>query len=105
MNRIFNVLAVLLLAAMSLLSQVTGRVSGVVIDPAGASIPNATVSLYLAGGTSPLLKGTTNAEGIFDFLAVRPGAYVLVVENPGFAKYRQEELTVEAARQVALPPI
>jgi hypothetical protein len=75
------------------------------VDPAGASIPNATVGLYLPGGTTPQFAGTTNAEGIFDFLAVRPGLYALEIDAKGFSKYRQEEVKVDPARQLSIPTV
>ena len=37
MSRIFNFMAAALLTAAGLFAQVTGRVSGVVVDPAGAN--------------------------------------------------------------------
>src|SRR3954447_129470 len=98
-------LYVFLAAATASFGQVTGRVSGSVQDPSGSAVPNAKVSLLLPGGKAALLATSTNAEGIFDFAAVRPDLYVLTVENAGFMKYTIGDLKVDATRQVALPPI
>src|SRR5438067_6461248 len=105
MSRIFAALSVFFLAAVTVFAQLTGRLSGTVIDQAGASLPNAKVSLFLPGGKSALLATTTSGEGIFDFLAVRPDLYMLVIESPGFTKLTQADVRIDPARQNALPPI
>src|ERR1700730_12101493 len=105
MSRIIAALSVLFLAAAMLVAQLTGRLSGTIIDQAGGSVPNAKVSLYLPGGNSALLTTTTNSDGIFDFLAVRPDLYMLVIESPGFTKLTQADVKIDPARQNALPPI
>ena len=96
---------VVLFTAGSLLAQVTGRVTGTVLDPTGASVPNARVGLYLPDGKSALLTTATNAEGIFDFIAVRPDLYRLQIEAPGFTTFQREEVKVDPAREQTLPPI
>ena len=105
MSRFTKTLILVALTAASLLAQVTGRVTGSVVDQTGATIPNATVAIYLPDGTSPLLQTTTNSVGLFDFQGVRPGLFTLVVEAPGFMKYKQSELKVDPARQTDLPAI
>src|SRR5262249_31560418 len=101
----FAICVALLLAASSAFGQSAGRLTGTVVDPSGAAIPNADVSLYLPGGTTPVLKTNTTSEGIFDFIGVRPDRYRLEVETPGFSKHVQADVTVEGARQVTLPEI
>jgi hypothetical protein len=105
MSRTCALLAAFFLAAATMFAQLTGRLSGTVIDQAGGSVPNAKVGLYLPGGKNPLLATTTNAEGIFDFLAVRPDLYMLVIVSPGFTKTTQADVRIDPARQTALPPI
>src|SRR5260370_24262218 len=105
MSRLFTVLVVFVLAARTMFGQLTGRLSGTVIDQAGGSVPNAKVGLYLPGGNNALLATTTNADGISDFLAVRPDLYMLVIESPGFTKHTEADVKVDPARQNNLPPI
>ena len=69
-----------------LLSQVTGRVQGTVLDTAAAPIPGAKVSLQLGGSNSTVYTTTTSVEGLFFVSAVRPEVYDLVVEASGFQK-------------------
>ena len=53
-------------------AQGTARVTGSVIDPAGAVIPGASVELYLHGGKRPLLSTKTGSSGLFSIESVRP---------------------------------
>src|SRR5881296_856978 len=98
-------LAVLLMAAATISAQVSGRLTGTVVDQSGASVPNANVGLYLPGGKTALLTTTTNSQGIFDFVAVRPDLYTLEIDGLGFTKRTQAEVKVDPARQLLLPPI
>src|SRR5262249_43811789 len=75
------------------------------VDPAGASVPDAKVGLYLPGGKAPLLSTTTNSEGIFDFIGVRPDLYMVEITAAGFNKYVDAEVRIDPARQLALPPV
>src|SRR5262245_44609023 len=97
-------IVVLLFAAVTAFGQTTGRLTGTVVDPTGAAIPNVDVSLFLPGGTTAVLRTTTTSEGIFDFIGVRPDRYRLEVESPGFSKHVQGDVSVEA-RQITLPEI
>src|SRR5436305_3189169 len=103
--RICFILAVFLVFATSLNAQLTGRLTGSVVDPSGAAIPNASVGLYLPGGASALLSTQTNAEGFFDFTAVRPDLYNLVVDSAGFMKFQMTGVKVDPARQNSLATI
>lgn len=98
-------LAAFLVSTSASFAQVTGRISGAVIDPSGAAVPNAKVSIFLQGGQAALLSMQTNAEGIFDFAAVRPDLYSLTVDASGFLKFQLTEIKVDASKHVALPPI
>src|SRR5581483_1379277 len=98
-------LFLLFAVALTLSAQVTGRLTGTVIDPSGASVPNAKVGLYLPGGKTPLLSTATNEDGIFDFIAVRPDLYMLQIDAAGFNKQTQADVKVDPARQLMLAPI
>jgi hypothetical protein len=105
MGKVQSSIIVLLFAGATMSAQVSGRLSGTVVDQGGASIPGATVALYLKGGATAALKTATNSEGIFDFIAVRPDLYTLEIEGTGFAKHTQSDVKVDPARQITLPPI
>jgi hypothetical protein len=65
-----------------------GTVSGVVVDPNGAVVPNAnvTISNPVTGYTRTL---TTDADGSFRFLDVPPNTYQLSLSANGFVDQRQ----------------
>jgi len=85
--------------------QVSGRLTGSVLDKSGAAVPNASVTLTLAGGAKAALGTTTNQEGIFDLTGVRPEYYDIEVAAPGFQKYTIRRLKIDPVQQTALPPL
>ena len=86
-------------------AQVAGQVTGSVVDPSGAQVPNAKVSLYLTGGKTPILTTHTTSDGVFNFSTVRPETYRLQVEATGFAPATQENVVVDPVHATALRPI
>jgi hypothetical protein len=67
--------------------------SGSVLDPSGARVANATVTLTNADkGITRTFK--TDAEGNFSFALLPAGTYVLKVEAAGFKTSKQEGLTL-----------
>jgi len=59
------------------------EVSGIVLDPSGAVIPNATVSLHNTS-TSHLAHTLSDESGKFHFASLRKGSYVVQVSSLGF---------------------
>ncbi|MFB3828520.1 MAG: carboxypeptidase regulatory-like domain-containing protein [Bryobacteraceae bacterium] len=88
-----------------LAAQVTGRVSGTVVDASGAAVPDAAVRLVLAGGARAALETKTTGEGLFALTGVRPETYDLTVEKAGFVPYAVRGLKVDPARETALAAI
>ena len=93
------------LGVIPLLAQFSGRVTGSVVDTSGASVPDAQVSLYLAGGQKPLLSTKTSSDGQYYFNSVRAANYDLSVEASGFLKLTLRNVTVDAARETSVPQI
>ena len=84
---LFVVLFGLSASGRFLLAQGTnGTLTGQVVDPSGAAIPEATVTLTNVGTNFPQTV-TTDATGIYVFKLVPPGNYTLTVAARGFAKY------------------
>jgi len=92
-----------LLPLSPLFAQFSGRVTGSVVDSSGASVPEAHVDLYLAGGKKPLLTTKTSADGQYYFNGVRPASYDVTVESKGFLKVTLSDLAVDAARETTVP--
>jgi TonB family protein len=76
-----------------------GSVSGVVVDPSGARVPNARVTAEHQGGTN---KETTrsNTAGEYQLKAIPGGQYVFEFASPGFAPKKVDAVVKagEAAR-------
>ncbi|RPJ61430.1 MAG: carboxypeptidase regulatory-like domain-containing protein [Acidobacteria bacterium] len=90
--------AVLMLSALlceaALAQEVTGSITGTIVDSSGGAIPGATVTL-LSEQTGATRTVVTDDMGDFVFAAVRPGIYTVTAEMPGFKKLQKQgfELT------------
>lgn len=88
-------LILLTLPGTALFGQATsGNITGSVFDPAGATVPNATV---VARNQATDLESTTNSTsaGDYRFENLPPGKYTLTVTAPGFAKAEVKDVEVE----------
>jgi hypothetical protein len=72
----------------------TSSVRGVVRDPQGAVIPNATVMLTAEDSRA---STTTSTEGVYEFPAVAVGVYMLNVQAAGFRPSIIADITVSPA--------
>jgi hypothetical protein len=77
----------------------TAEVLGTVRDASGNTVPGAKVTLTsLDQGTQAIL--TTDENGNYDFFDAKVGHYSVTVEQPGFAKFVTNDVTVNVnARQ------
>ena len=84
--------------APSAFAQSTGSATlrGTIKDPAGAVVPNASVTL-VNEGTKEERKATTSDEGSYVFSAVTPGTYTIRVEAAGFKTTTQSSLAIETS--------
>jgi Carboxypeptidase regulatory-like domain len=96
-------LATLLFTTHSLKAQIggNGSIQGVVSDPSGAAVPNATV---VATNVSTGIKTsrTTTNSGYYVLSPLPAGEYNVSVTASGFETINQEHVTVDALSQVAL---
>ena len=80
--------------AMAQSEATTGRITGTVKDSAGAGVPNASVTVSNpANGFSQTL--TTNENGEFNAVQLKPGDYTVEVTATGFGKSTQTGYHVE----------
>lgn len=70
-----------------------GSVSGTVTDPSGAVVDGAKVTL-LNKATGVSQHSTTTARGLYVFVSLNPGAYVVTVTQKGFATIEQDNIPV-----------
>ena len=69
-----SILALSLISLTPLAAQVTGRLTGRVVDTSGAAIPGVEVKLALAGQLRPILTAVTTSDGLFSIAGIRPGS-------------------------------
>src|SRR3984957_6666589 len=82
-------------------AQFSGSISGTVQDPAGASIPGATVVLTNSG-TGESKSGATDGSGFYQFVSLAPGNYSVKTSAKGFAD-SQQSFTLETNQALNLP--
>ena len=78
-----------------------GSITGEVLDPSGADLPNATIKL-VETSTRTTSQTAANTDGIFTFPSVAVGHYTLTISAPGFRQRQLENLEVSAYQQVSL---
>ncbi len=84
------------------MAQVTGRVTGSVVDPSGAAIPGARVDVMLGGSGTAIFRTNTTSDGLFTIIGVPAGEYDIVVEAAGFRKRTEREIAVKPAQETAM---
>jgi hypothetical protein len=75
----------------------TGSIEGIVTDPSGAAVTNATLELSSPALLQPM-RISTGAAGAYQFPSLPPGSYRLVVSAPGFRQYQAASVTVNVGR-------
>src|SRR5689334_18684452 len=84
-------LAISAFCQVSAESAVKGNVFGSVLDPSGAFIPGAKVTIIGPTGQRTM---TSDTQGGFQFLLLLPGIYSLQVEKEGFKKAELKNIQV-----------
>jgi hypothetical protein len=79
-------------------AQPAGTLTGTVVDPTGAVIPGATVTLTRSGANSGPLTITSDAQGNFNVPSLPPGIYTAAAAAPGFRSVRVERVTIQSGK-------
>ena len=98
---VFSALVVLGMCSVAMSQTVSTRVSGVVKDTAGATVPGAKVTLIDAS-TKDQKTATTSDEGTFSITDVRVGTYMVTVEATGFKKLQVSNIQAHVDIPVVL---
>jgi beta-lactamase regulating signal transducer with metallopeptidase domain len=85
--RVGTVVALAVIAGAIAAAQVFATFSGSLVDPQGAVLPGAAVSLSSAERQTKY-DAPTNRRGEFEFVGLPPGDYVFDAQVPGFKPYR-----------------
>ncbi len=97
-----SILTILLIAASAFAQTSTGTLSGVVLDPSGAVIPGAEVSLIGTDTGEQARRITTNASGAFAAPLLRPSTYTVEVTATGFKKLVRKGIVLRVDEQIGL---
>ena len=90
--RAVSLTGVVFMLAISMMAQSnTGSITGVVTDPNGAVVPNATVTVTNQG-TNETRTAQTDDEGRYDVPALATGVYTIEASGGGFQKTSVKDL-------------
>lgn len=88
----------LLLALMpAALAQENATITGTVMDPSGAAVPNATIKITNMA-TGQIRQVTSNSSGLYVFANVGVGTYTLSASASGFQEYKKTGMVVNVAQ-------
>jgi hypothetical protein len=85
MNRLALIVASLGCVAICFGQTPTAVVTGTVVDPTGATVPDATVTA-VNQATGVVSQKTTSSDGAFTIINLLPGDYLVTVQKTGFKK-------------------
>lgn len=83
-------------------SSATAELYVTVKDPKGLVVKNATVTA-VNPGTNIQRTGAQNVDGVYQFMVLPPGQYVVTVQAPGFAKTVANDVRVTIGQRAELP--
>ncbi len=96
-------LALLTLLCAGLFAQENAAtLTGLVSDPSGAAVPNATVKAT-NDATNQSRVTKTNGQGIYTIPYLDPGVYTVEISATGFSTVRRQEITLAVAQNLNLP--
>jgi hypothetical protein len=94
-----TVVSILFLSVAAFGQSTYGTITAAVMDPSGAMIAKAKVEA-VNQNTSAIRTGTTSPGGLFDFLSLDPGTYVISAEAEGFARAESKPVVLLARETV-----
>ncbi len=100
-RRALLILAVTALSSLALQAQVSGRITGTVMDPSGGVIAKAAITLTNER-TGEVTTAVTNEAGTFVFPSVPPSSYTVQVKSQGYSTLEQTGLILSANQTLAL---
>ena len=84
----------LLLPAIAWGQADTGNIAGVVRDPSGAVMPGVTVEAASPALIERVRAVTTDSQGLYRIVDLRPGTYTVTFTLPGFGTVKREGITL-----------
>lgn len=93
---------VLILPAFAQAPSTGAQLSGTILDPKGAAVPGATITLH-SEASSLELSVVSDASGAYRFLLVPAGQYTISVEASGFSKRTGKGIMLTVGEVANLP--
>jgi hypothetical protein len=100
---IFVLVAALGSAMLAAQSTTQGSISGTVMDPSGAVVGNAAISIKNSA-TDFTLNLAADSSGFYKAPLLEPGDYTVSVTAPGFASFRADHVVVVVGQVTSLEP-
>jgi hypothetical protein len=75
--------------------QATGGLAGAIVDPTGAVIPGAAITVTLKGSGSAATTDPSDSQGNFVLSVLAPGVYSVQASFPGFRTARRDRVTIQ----------
>jgi len=101
-RRTIRLFLIVISCALAAMAQQTSGVQGRALDPSGAAIPGATVTI--TNTSSGTVTGTTtDAQGNFQVDGLAAGRYVVTVKELNFKTYR-EQIALGSGQQATVSP-
>src|SRR5579884_3607650 len=92
--RTIGIPVLVLTVLIAAFAQATTSLRGIVTDPSGAVIPGAVVSMTNSG-MGFKRQALTGEDGVYQFLQVPPGTYVVTVEKAGFTTITRDTVQLQ----------
>ena len=93
--RLLLTVVALALCNAALAQRTTGSLRGQVLDPQGAAVANAKVTVTNQA-TGVVQSAQTTSAGTWNFPSILPGKYTVSVEGTGFKGFAKKDVTVMA---------
>ena len=102
---IHGTILTLLIAALPLFAQTaTGRLSGTVLDPTGAAVQDAAITVR-SDASGAVFTVATAPSGGFSVIDLPAGTYAVEIEALGFRRHIARKVKVDIASETSLPPV
>src|SRR5258708_1371137 len=95
------IVALLVPSAAPAQPSTTGAIAGVVRDTTGAVLPGVTVEAASPALIEKVRSVTTDAQGNYKIVDLRPGTYSVSFSLPGFSTYKRDGLELTTGFTVA----
>ena len=82
----------------------SGRLSGTVLDPSGAAIVDARITIRSESSGAAFVL-VTDTSGAFHAVSLVPGLYAIEADVEGFRRKVTQGVKVDIAKETSLPPI